>query len=692
MTVGPAAARRLQRPADPYVLASRPLRPGARRAATSRFGDDVWDLTPAMLQRHKNALILNFPTLPAQFRQAVKDLCYALLARDLPPGERESTPDTIRVYFTALKQFLTWAAQRGIPALHAVTAADLDAYNEHLLASGWAVTYQAQRRQAVRLLWLYAGKLTSDALAFDPALVPTWADVPASSRAAENATPRIPEQVISPLLTWALVWVSELAGDVIAAVEEWRALHANTQSNRARRHAPACTDPAGSLERLLQRYRAENRPLPGGTDGRPVLAHLAREVGCTPGAFRTGHCQDLLAAAAAELGTADAAYLRTEITGRIGGQPWITQIPYAAAEHLGRLLQAAAWVTVAYLSGMRDSEVKHLRRGCLSVSRAEDGRVYRRKVTSLAFKGEHDPVGVPATWIVGEPVERAVQVLERLHPGQDAYLFARLPGSRRDRRSHATGPKSTGATNDDLAAFTDWISDFCHQHGRRDGIPLVGGQRWRLTTRQFRRSLAWFIARQPGGVIAGSIAYRHHRVQMFEGYAGTSASGFRGEVEAEEAIARGEHLGDLITGTDHHRLSGPAAADAEARLTEFERHVTFHGKIITDPRRLKRIMDRHDPRIYPGQYVTCVYNPDRALCQRRDGTEAPCLPDCQPLACRNVALTNSNIVALTRHQAHLEQALQPHAVLAPYVRHRLEEQHAEISAFLTSPQPDSGQA
>jgi len=674
------------------VLAGRPLRPGARRAGTSRFSDDVWDLTPALLQRHKNALILNFPTLPARFRQAAKDLCYALLAGDLPPGERESTPDTIRVYFTALKQFFTWAGQRGILALRAVTAVDLDAYNDHLLASGRAVTYQAQRRQAVRLLWLYAGKLTDDALTFDPALVPSWADAPASSRTAENATPRIPEQVISPLLTWALVWINEFAGDVIAALEEWRLLHANTQPNRARRHAPARTNPAGSLEQLLQRYRAEHRPLPGGKDGRPVLAHLAREVGCTPGAFRSGRCRDLLAAAAAELGTADGAYLRTEITGRIGGQPWITQIPYAAAEHLGRLLQAAAWVTVACLSGMRDSEVKHLRRGCLSVSRAEDGRVYRRKIASLAFKGEYDPVGVPATWIVGEPVEMAVQVLERLHPDRDAYLSARLPGSQRDRRSHGTGPKSTGTTNDDLAAFTDWINDFCQKHGCPDGIPLVCGRRWRLTTRQFRRSLAWSIARRPGGVIAGSIAYRHHRVQMFEGYAGTSASGFRAEVEAEEAIARGEQLGDLITGHGHHQLAGPAAAEAEARLTEFGRHVTFHGKIITDPRRLKRIMDRHDPSIYPGQYVTCVYNPDRALCQRRDGAEGPCLPDCQPLACRNVALTSANIAALTRHQAHLGQALKGPGVIAPYVRHRLEEQHTEITAFLTSHQPDPGHA
>lgn len=413
-----------------------------------------------------------------------------------------------------------------------------------------------------------------------------------------------------------------------------------------------------------------------------MRAHLAREIGCTPGAFRTPRCQELLAVAAAELGVADTAYLRTEITGRLGGQPWTGPIPYDAAEHLTRLLQAAAWVTVAYLSGMRDSEVKHLRPGCLSVSRAEDGRIYRRRLTSLAFKGEGGPAGVTATWIVGDPVERAIQVLERLQAGRDTYLFARIPGSRHDLRSHATGAKSTQQTNDDLAAFTDWVNAFCRQHGRPGGIPLVNGQRWRLSTRQFRRTLAWFIARQPGGVIAGSMAYRHHRVQMFEGYAGTSASGFRAEVEAEDAIARGEQLCDLITNHGHHELTGPAAAEAETRLTDLERHVRFDGKVITDARRLRRIMDRHDPGIYPGQYVTCVYNPDRALCRRVGDATGPSLPDCQPLACRNVALDSGNIAALTRHRAHLEQALQDGSVIAPYVRHRLEEQLTEMTAFL----------
>jgi len=213
----------------------------------------------------------------------------------------------------------------------------------------------------------------------------------------------------------------------------------------------------------------------------------------------------------------------------------------------------------------------------------------------------------------------------------------------------------------------------------------------RPSTSQFRRTLAWFIARQPGGVIAGSMAYRHHRVQMFEGYAGTSASGFRAEVEAEDAIARGEQLCDLVTSHGQHPLTGPAAGEAEARLADLQRHVTFDGKAITDARRLRRIMDRHDPRIYPGQHVTCVYNPDRALCRRGGDATGPSLPDCQPLACRNVVLTSGNIAALTLHRAQLEQALERGSVIAPYVRHRLEGQLSEMTAFPRQARPTAAE-
>jgi hypothetical protein len=65
-----------------------------------------------------------------------------------------------------------------------------------------------------------------------------------------------------------------------------------------------------------------------------------------------------------------------------------------------------------------------------------------------------------------------------------------------------------------------------------DGLP------WRITTRQFRRTIAWHIANRPFGTIAGMIQYKHASVAAFEGYAGSSRSGFRAEVEAQRVLGQ----------------------------------------------------------------------------------------------------------------------------------------------------------
>ena len=41
-----------------------------------------------------------------------------------------------------------------------------------------------------------------------------------------------------------------------------------------------------------------------------------------------------------------------------------------------------------------------------------------------------------------------------------------------------------------------------------------------------RRTIAWHIANRPFGTIAGMIQYKHASVAAFEGYAGSSRSGF----------------------------------------------------------------------------------------------------------------------------------------------------------------------
>ncbi|MET9364593.1 hypothetical protein ABZX93_27260 [Streptomyces sp. NPDC006632] len=173
---------------------------------------------------------------------------------------------------------------------------------------------------------------------------------------------------------------------------------------------------------------------------------------------------------------------------------------------------------------------------------------------------------------------------------------------------------------------------------------------------------------------------------------GTSDSGFRDEVEAEEALARGQFLAGMATGEDRPALTGPAGAEAERRLAEFARHTVFDGQVATDEARLRRIVARHEPHLHLylhlGVFVTCVYNPDRALCRTPGAsTNRPVLDDCQPLACRNTALTPANRNALADHLAHLENALGKGDLLAPYVRHRLEEQHPRHARVPRPPHP-----
>src|SRR6266540_1796777 len=183
--------------------------------------------------------------------------------------------------------------------------------------------------------------------------------------------------------------------------------------------------------------------------------------------------------------------------------------------------------------------VKHLRRGCLAVEADPERRLTRHKVTSRAIKGENTPAGVEATWVVGAPVADAIRVLEQLQPDGQDWLFAPLVtghhhNRRRDGRTHNNEVLSIKATIEDISGLIAWINRYCAERNLPDRVPDIHGQPARVTTAQFRRTLAWFIARRPGGSIAGAIAYRHHSVHMFEGYAGTSASGFRAEVEAEQ--------------------------------------------------------------------------------------------------------------------------------------------------------------
>jgi len=677
--------------ADARVLATRRLHPTIRLDETAVFGDDIWPLTPALHRVDRKSLRLDFTTLPAPFIEAAKELCFALLTGDVPAGESLVGIETIRKTFGSFRRFLIWADGR-VDRLEHLTANDLVDYHADLVQSPLSNQEKAFQRRACSLFWLYRGKLSADRLALDPRQLEQWqawgrahARTPTPT---ENRTPRIAEPVMAPLLGWALRWIDDFADDVLAARDEYL----DVRFRRVATDTPALD----ALTELLDQYRRERRPLPAARpqdrSGRRAargeranIDYLAKRIGRTGGNLDSRAVRALIDDAVGDVGLDTDSHLHIRPAGELDGRPWLDAISYYDAENLEQHLQTACWIVVAYLSGMRDSEVKHLQRGCLTVQRDPTGRIYRRRLHSLAFKGEHDPRGVPATWMVGAPVERAIAVLERLQPPQQHYLFSLNPcSSHKSRNRDPDRAISSNNTISRLRNFVAWINDYCRRHQRPDRIPDVQGQPPKLTTRQFRRTLAWFIARRPGGAIAGAIQYRHQQIQMFEGYAGSSASGFRDEVEAEEALARGEFLADMGLAVEHARLTGPAATEAEQRLTEFARHATFEGQVVVDEARLRRVLARHDPHVYPGVFVTCAYIADRALCRRAGSSHPrPAMADCQPLACRNVALTAVNRHALTDHLAQLEQVLTGPDRLAPYQRHRLHQQREEIAEFLS---------
>ena len=669
------------------VLAGRVLRPGIELETTSRYRDDIWRLEPAILQQHVPTSVLSFSTAPTRYRGIAKELSYAMLCGPLPAGEKRQSVTGVRSTFNDIRKFLRWLDARDHPdthrcALAELTSDDLVAYQHHLLTTTPMTDGSRENaRRAVTLFWRYRTCL-SDPLQINPRSVEGWTF--RRSRARENTTGRIPEAVLGPLIVWATRFVDDFSADILAAANCRQEFQARFNNGRYGRNRGLATE----LETYLEGHIRSRRPLPG-IRGRPYWRFIAIEVGSHDEGLRDPRLRGLVEQAAADVGVTDHTWLAHTITGRLDGDPWIEGIalrhPTLSVEKLTRMLHVACYILIAFLSGMRDSEVKHLRRDCLTTARDADGTPYRWKVHGLAFKGESDPAGVAATWIVGPAAARAIEILEKLQPAHEFVLFSNLPNGKASAKKAPDHAQATKTTNAQLAEFLDWINAYCNEHVRTDGVPLVHNRQWVLSTRQFRRTLAWFIARRPGGSIAGAIQYRHLSIQMFEGYAGTSDSGFRAEVEAEQALTRGEQLFTMIDTHEHTTLRGPSAQEACQRLADFGDRSGFPGNVITDPHRLKRIMHQHDPAIYPGTFATCVFNPDKALCQPRSdtrGTNRPILGNCRPLECVNVALSRDNVDALTVARAHLVQELAERPDLPPLLMHRLRERHDQISTFL----------
>jgi hypothetical protein len=172
--------------------------------------------------------------------------------------------------------------------------------------------------------------------------------------------------------------------------------------------------------------------------------------------------------------------------------------------------------------------------------------------------------------------------------------------------------------------------------------PGPDGKPWRITTRQFRRTVAWHIANRPFGTVAGMIQYKHSGIAAYEGYAGSSCSGFRNEVERERALGQ---LDDVLTYFESHRagevLMGPAAARISGELQQAaDKLDALPGHIADGPR--VRVMLAHVAKtLFVGVLSDCFFDPATALCLNGKADHSrPAMAQCRPDRCPNSCITS----------------------------------------------------
>ena len=641
--------------------------------AVPRYGDDRWDLRGLTRRASSPHIWIDFNRIPERHRTAAKEITWSWLNHRTPTDqlerttavrERLSPSSIVATYHGDLIPFLIWLDARGIARLRDVTEQDLDAFMTSIHELSIGRSRKAQRLFAVSRIWLHNPYLSPG----HRLIRPQWEDADArdflgpSDWTAENKTPPIHPQVMSPLLVWALRFVDEFAPDILAAIELHDRLVARTREKVAPGDRAIV---AGYRRRLLE--TGEATPGFTRTDGQVGIAqhYLAATLGVGTMAL---HRHRFLPDVPIVLG----APLDIPMTSRFddSGAHWRDAIDWYEVSLLRCLLATASLIVTAYLSGIRSGEVRELRRGCCVPHPGWDGAPPHFTISGLEFKGATDEDGnaIPGgrqrdePWYVIAPVARAIAVAESLSPSDLVFDNAIFAGTHRYR----AGAVDAHTANLRVGQFVAWANAYAAENERPHEL-IPEDDDGAITLVRFRRTLAWFIYRLPGGRVALGVQYGHLRGYTSEGYGMRTRSGLRDVFPMEEARSR---IDGMLAAKERldggEGVSGPAAARYIEGLEEVGR--VFPGGFVSQ-RGLRALQKNPLLRIYDNgmQHAACCYDATKSLChpdreRAPDPPRSPALARCDP-RCPNEVRTDSHIEALTdeihRHDVAADSPLLP---------------------------------
>ena len=699
--------RSIYRQDNELVLQSMLDRSTERSGQESRFEDVTWDLTPVAFREDlwRGIYRVDFSIVedPRQQLTAKEYLWTRLNDRPIAGFHRTRlAPTSARAMLGSLVHFMRFVAARtGRFNMQDVDQPLLDAYLAHTRSV--ADRSPAAIGQLLSLpidLNRHASRLTLGAFACRP-----WsgrspyriAGVVYQAADYGNRTARIPEAVIAPLLRRAIQYVEVFSNDIFAARRELDALQdlhaqegwprlplrarlASYMGERAvcGRGIPMASRFATGLPRRIDSATGAREPALN-------FALIALQLGCevqTICNYNDGY-RDLILKAFERLGPEMGGLDTMPSIDPETQRPWRDRFDHLTLAHEEKMLQAACYIICAYLSGMRNSEVQAMRTGCHLVTRSADGLIERHHIVSRAYKG-HRGRGVRAQWVTIATVGRAVAVLEQLTARQRSRrrsdsLWQTL-SDQSGGRTHLGGQQARHLLNGFRAHLDAIFGD-----AEAPAIPYVDGHPWRLTTRQFRRSVAWYIANRPFGSVAGKIQYQHASIAMFEGYAGGPPSGLRREIEQERLLGQlddiVEHYEDFKRGL---KPTGPASARLLREFARLRDELNDLPGRIVDRQRIRTMLQFLGRTLHVGFLNDCFFEPAAAMCLERSGASnrsAPRLSHCSPDRCPNSCITRRHLPAWERSVAETQMLLK-NSRLSSLQRKILIDEGARIQALV----------
>lgn len=663
--------------------------------STSIFSDDTWVIDASKQKSTAPLIRLSFESVPSKTREFCKYFIWLVLNQETPTGELNRTHairsrislQSVRALLSDVMPFLRWFEFRKEEEISHLTAEALGQYADTV--SEMNISYNPRRRRllAVSRIWLFSPFL----LPQHKLIVPPWEKldnlediIGASDWTPENKTEPIHPATMSPLLIWCQRLVNDFSDDIIEAITRYEALVENISKER-----PA--NASENVESYIKQTKATGQSVPASQ----IPISRSKKLGLATTSFQgfLGVPRNSSEKVRELDILADVAHTQFNFkpVGRIAGVPWTDPIKFYEVPRLKSLLLTASLVIVCYLSGMRGEEVRALRRGCCTASH-RDGGTASFQIKGKTFKSAIDREGnlIPegklreVPWVVIGPVAQAIKVAELLHDHD--LLF---PSCAFRIRNFSKSTEHLSVNTEDIRLnikrLIKWCNEQSNQFGRAHEI-IPEDPAGAITVRRFRRTLAWFIYRRPGGRIALGVQYGHLHSYTTDGYGSRVSAGLKGLFPMEEAFSIADGLARATDAANKGtRVSGAAAERYQRGIKEFRE--SFSGKVL-NAKQAAALMQNPMLRIYDNgpQLLACCYDPVKALCHPDKTGKSSIARSPDPTACdsrcANIARTDEHIQQIRKNVESLKYEIEAETLPLP-LRERLKQRSASLEQLLT---------